>query len=325
MKSKYTHLTIFDRQTIEIQLKRWMKQSEIAEILKRHKSTISREIKLNSVVKKWKKKKQYLAKEAHLKSYLKRYYCKTQSMKINMNTTLRLFIIYHLKRKDILPSPKVIANLRNKTQTEKKNYITHTSIYSWLETGIWNKYKDLLLYKYKGYKKVKAVRWSRILWRIGLDQRSEKASNRIERWHFEADLIVSKKWFKWALLTLIDRKTRLPRIFKLNNKNSENVMKVIARVKDDIWIKSVTFDNWMEFAKHQLLNDIWIDTFFCEPYHSWEKWSIENLNRIIRRFFPKGTIFDNISEEKIRSTCQIIADTPREILGYVSPNQAHFQ
>ena len=51
----------------------------------------------------------------------------------------------------------------------------------------------------------------------------------------------------------------------------------------------------MEFAKHQLLHDIGIETYFCEPYHSREKGSIENLNRIIRRFFPKWTIFDDVS------------------------------
>ena len=324
MANKHTHLTIFDRQTIEIQLKRGTKKYEIAKILNKHKSTISREIKLNSVVKNWKKKNQYLAKEAHLKAYLRRYYCKKQSMKINMNSKLRLFIIYHLRRKDIIPSPKVIAKLWNKTQAEKKNYISHTSIYSWFETWMWNKYKDLLLYKYKWYKKVKAIKWSRIIWRIWLDKRPEEANNRTKQWHFEADLIVSKKWFKWSLLTLIDRKTRLPRIFKLKDKSSKNIMNLISSIKQEVWIKSVTFDNWMEFAKHQLLNDIWIDTYFCEAYHSREKWSIENLNRIIRRFFPKWTIFDYVSKKEIRSICNIIADTPREILDFLSPNQLHF-
>ena len=80
----------------------------------------------------------------------------------------------------------------------------------------------------------------------------------------------------------------------------------------------------MEFAFHQMLQDVWIDTYFCEPYHSREKWSIENLNRIIRRFFPKWTDFATVSKEKIKSICKIIADTPREILGFLSPNQVHF-
>lgn len=325
MRSNYRHLTIFDRQTIEIQLWRWTRQSEIAKILEKHKSTISREIQLNSVVKRWERKKQYLAKEAHLKAYLRRYYCKTQSMKINMNSKLKLFIIHNLKRKDILPSPKIIAKLWNNTQTDKKNHITHTSIYSWLETWMWNKYKKLLLYKYKWYKKVKKIKWSRILGRIWLEKRPVAANHRTENGHYEADLIVSKKWSKYALLTLTDRKTRLPRIHLLKDKSSKNIMEIIASEKEKYWIKSVTFDNGMEFALHHMLQKVWIETYFCEPYHSWEKGSIENLNRIIRRFFPKWTDFATVWEEKIRSICQIIADTPREVLGFISPNQAHFQ
>lgn len=325
MNRKYNHLTIFDRQTIEIQLKRWMKQLEIANLLKKHKSTIWREIKLNSVIKKWKIGKEYLAKEAHLKAYLRRYYCKKKSMKINMNSKMKIFIIYQLKRKDILPSPKIIAKLWNNIQTEKKNHITHTSIYSWLETWMWNKYKNLLLYKYKWYKKVKAVKWSKIIWRIWLDKRPEKANNRSEQGHYEADLILSNKWSKYVLLTLTDRKTRLPRIHLLKDKSSKNIMEIIKSEKEKYWIKSVTFDNWMEFAYHQILQKVWIETYFCEPYHSREKWSIENLNKIIRRFFPKWTDFATVSKEKIKSICKIIANTPREILGFLSPNQVHLQ
>lgn len=324
MGRKYKHLTKFDRQTIQIQLERGAKKKEIAKILQKHKSTISREIEKNSVTKRWTNKKVYLANEAELKAYLRRYYCKTQSMKINFNSAMKLFIIYHLKRKDMMCSPKVIAQLWNNSQTDKKNNITHTSIYAWLETGMWNKYKKLLLFKYKWYKRIKTKKWSKIIWRIWLENRPKWAHKRSEQWHFEADLIVSKKGFRGCVLTLVDRKTRVPIIFKLKSKQSAPIMKLIASVKEKYWIKTVTFDNWMEFAKHQLLNQVWIDTYFSDPYSPWQKGSIENLNRIIRRFFPKGTIFSEISKQKIRSVCKIIANTPREVLGFLSPNQVHF-
>ena len=325
MGKKYKHLTKFDRQTIQIQLEKGAKHKEIAKILKKHKSTIGREINKNSVMKSGTNKKVYLADEAELKAYLRRYYCKTQSMKINLNSTMKLFIIYHLKRKDMMCSPKIIAQLWNNNQTNKKNHITHTSIYSWLETGMWNKYKELLLFKYKWYKKKKTKKWSRIIWRIWLENRPKWAHKRIEQWHFEADLIVSPQWKKWALLTLTDRKTRVPIIFRLESKESEPIMLLIAWVKEKYWIKTVTFDNGLEFAKHQLLNQVWVDTYFSDPYSPWQKGSIENLNRIIRRFFPKWTIFSEISKKKIRSVCKIIANTPREILGFLSPNQVHFR
>jgi len=319
----WKHLTLQDRQTIEIQLWRWSKQYEIAKVLKRSESSISREITNNSIKKKWSNIIEYLALEADHKAYVKRWWTKTQSMKINMNNELQLFIISELQRVDIITSPKSIAFDRN-TKVNKCDTITHESIYKWLKKAAQDKYREFLLYK-KGYKTVKTAKWSKIIWRVPLDKRSDEANNRTEKWHFEADLIVSNKWNKAALLTLTDRKTRLPRVFKLKDKSSKNIMDIIASIKEEAWIKSVTFDNWMEFAFHYLLNEVWIDTFFCEPYHSREKWSIENLNRIIRRFFPKWTNFGDITEEEIEKVCNIIADSPREILGFLSPNQVHFE
>lgn len=322
---KYTQLDYQDRQSIEILLKRKMKKYEIADVLKKDPSTIWREIDRNSVKKKWTSIKVYLADEAEVKAYQRCWRSQIQSMKINMNFEMKKFIIEQIQRKDIIPSPKIIAELWNEKQKEKKENISHTSIYKWLETGDWNKYKSFLAHKVSWYRKRKPQTSKiKIKGRIPIEQRPEYINKREEKWHFEADLIVSKKGKKWAVLTLIDRKTRLPRIFKLKDKGSKNIMDLIAWIKEEVWIKSITFDNWMEFAYHYLLNEIWIDTYFCNPYSSREKWSIENLNKIIRRFFPKWTIFDDISEKKIRSICEIIANTPREILGFVSPNQAHF-
>ena len=318
----WKHLTLQDRQTIEIQLSRWSKQTEIAKVLKRWKSVISREIKNNSVKKKGSRKKEYLAYEADHKAYERRWRAKTQSMKINMNIQLKLFIISELERKDKITSAKSIAfEWNNRTDTDST--ITHESIYKWLKQPAQDKYRKHLLYK-KWYKKVKTKKWSRIIWRIPLDKRSKEANDRSENGHFEADLVVSKKWCKYAILTLIDRKSRLPRIHLLKDKSSANIMEIIKLEKEKFWIKSVTFDNWMEFAFHKMLQEVWIDTFFCEPYHSREKWSIENLNRIIRRWYPKWTDFSDYNQEDIEKVCKIIADSPREILGFKTPNEVHF-
>ena len=314
-----------DRVTIEIQLKRLAKNYEIAKIIWKDDTTIWREIKRNSVKKKWSNKTEYLSEEAEIKAYQRRWRKELQSMKIDMNSEMQKFIIEQIQRTDIIPSPKVISKLWNEKQKENKTKISHTSIYKWLETWMWNQYKKYLAFKHKWYsKKKEKANNVKIKDRIAIEQRPEIINNREEKGHFEADLIVSKKWFKWALLTLTDRKTRLSRIFKLKDKSSEYIMNLIASIKDEVWIKSVTFDNWMEFAFHHILKNIWIETYFCNPYSSWEKWSVENLNRIIRRFFPKWTIFDEISEEKIKSICSVIANTPREILWFLSPNQIHF-
>lgn len=320
----WKHLTLQDRETIEIQLKRWSKQYEIAEVLKRSPPSISREIKNNSIKKKWTNEIIYLALEADHKAYVRRLSAKSQSMKINLNWNLQRFIISELQRIDIITSPKTIASSWNKKNEDKSKHISHESIYKRLEQPAQDKYRKYLLYN-KWYKKIKATKWSKITWRVWLNERPKEANNRIEKGHFEADLVVSNKWNKSALLTLTDRKTRLPRIFKLKNKWSKNIMNIITSIKDEVWIKTVTFDNWMEFAYHYILQGVWIDTYFCEPYSSWEKWSIENLNRIIRRFYPKWTNFDDVTQEEIEKVCKIIADSPREILGFKSSNQVHFE
>jgi len=319
----WKHLTLQDRQTIEIQLNRKSSQKEIAKVLKRSESSISREIKNNSIKKKWSNKTEYLALEADNKAYLRRYNAKIQSMKINLNTELKLFIISELEREDKITSAKSIAFEWNQKE-DKKETITHESIYKWLWQPSNDKYRKYLLYK-KWYKKIKAKKWSRIIWRKSLIERSEEANNRTENGHFEADLIVSKKWCKYAILTLIDRRSRLPRIHLLKDKSSERIMEIIKSEKEKLWIKSITFDNGLEFAFHKILQDSWIDTYFCEPYHSREKWSIENLNRIIRRWFPKWTDFADYNQEEIERVCNIIADSPREILGFKTANQVHFQ
>ena len=325
MTKTYTHLSLQERESIEIHLWKWQKQKDIAQVLRRSESCISKEIKKWSVQKRGTHEKVYLAKEAHLKAYQRRWRSKTQSMKINLNSQMKQFIIKEIQRSDIENSPKSIAAAWNAQQIDKKNHISHTSIYAWLETWGWNKFKQYLLYKYKWYKKKSnKEKKSKILLRVWIEQRPEAVNQRNQQWHFEADLIVSKKWHKAALLTLIDRKTRLPRIWKLKDKSSSSIMEKIAQVKNEIGIQSVTFDNGMEFAKHYKLNDIWIQTYFSDPYSPWQKGSIENLNRMVRRFFPKGTIFDDIHPEKIKEVCDILTHTPREILGYLSPYQVHF-
>jgi hypothetical protein len=74
-----------------------------------------------------------------------------------MNTELKLYIIAELQRKDIITSPKTVANERNKKTENKKKHITHESIYKRLELPANDKYREFLLYK-KGYKKIKATK-----------------------------------------------------------------------------------------------------------------------------------------------------------------------
>lgn len=76
---------------------------------------------------------------------------------------------------------------------------------------------------------------------------------------------------------------------------------------------SITFDNGVENKQHKMLG---VPTFFCEPYSSWQKGGIENANKMLRRYFPRGTNFRIISQKAVDRVVAIINNKPRKILGY---------
>lgn len=315
----WKHITKDQRLEISILKRRGYKQVEISKELNIREDIISKELKRNSNVNAESWEREYIWSKAQMKHYQRRRWAKQQSMKINSHTPLKLFIISELKQ---YTPPKTIAYRWN-TKQKKNITITHGSIYKWLETWEWNKYKKYLLYEYTGYKKKTTTEKVIIPQRVSIEERCVLINERQEQWHYEADLIVSKKGYKWVLLTLIDRYSRKWLVVKLPNKTTKWVMKAIVRYRKRLWIKSITFDNGKEFSHHYKLRKHNINTYFCNPYSSWEKWSVENFNRIIRRWFPKWTVFDYISHQKIRSVMNLINNTPREILGFLTPNQVH--
>ena len=100
----------------------------------------------------------------------------------------------------------------------------------------------------------------------------------------------------------MDRATRITIIRKTASLTSIQTAKSILKATKPYrnTIKSITHDNGKEFSKHEKINKILnTKSYFCKPYHSWEKGTVENINGLIRRFFPKGTDFDTITEEQI--------------------------
>lgn len=129
---------------------------------------------------------------------------------------------------------------------------------------------------------------------------------------------------KSCLTVLVDRATRKTFIRKTASKTSiqtsTSILKALKPLSNNI--KSITYDNGCEFAKHEKINkELNIKSYFCKPYHSWEKGTVENINGLIRRFFPKGTDFDTISEEEIAYVEDWINNRPMKILNYMTPNE----
>ena len=144
--------------------------------------------------------------------------------------------------------------------------------------------------------------------RVDISQRSSDVNLRNEERHYEADTVLSSKGGKVCLAVFVERKTRMYFLQKIKDKSAGEMLSATMKVFRDskefgpLKVLSITYDNGTENANHELVNRMLnCKSFFCAPYHSWEKGQIENRNKILRQFFPKGTNFDLISDKEIHN------------------------
>ena len=130
-----------------------------------------------------------------------------------------------------------------------------------------------------------------------------------------------------CLTVIVDRATRLTRIRKTASHTARETVLSIASIKDTIHcpIRSITYDNGKEFTQHGINKMLNTTSYFCKPYHSWEKGTVENINGIIRRFFPKGTDFDAITKEEIKRVEDWINNRPMKVLGFKTPYEKYLE
>ena len=139
----------------------------------------------------------------------------------------------------------------------------------------------------------------------------------------EIDLVIGKD-HKGALLTINDRATGMLKLGYIPNKSARGVQAKTEELLED-WkpfIKTITSDNGKEFANHQeIAEELAIDFYFAKPYHSWQRGANENLNGLVRQYFPKGSNFDNITETAVKETENILNNRPRKRFGFKTPNE----
>ncbi|WLP85985.1 IS30 family transposase [Mycoplasma seminis] len=131
----------------------------------------------------------------------------------------------------------------------------------------------------------------------------------------------------YNLLTFTERKTRYGIIKKIKGKNPWNVAEVLWNLirEKQLNVKSITADNGFEFSKLFYLGyRLQIIIYRADPYASFQKGGNENFNGLVRRFFPKGTNFNNISEEEILAVQNEINNMPREIFNWQSADELFY-
>ena len=159
-----------------------------------------------------------------------------------------------------------------------------------------------------------------------ISQRPEVIEQRKEYGHWEMDLIIGKKETKSVLLTLTERAKRQELIFKLPNRKASTIRKVFDKLERATpnfaeVFRSITTDNGSEFLQYEeLIKSIHggkrFDIYYCHSFASWEKGTNENQNRMIRRWYPKGTDFSKVTNKDIAELQDWMNSYPRKILNW---------
>lgn len=162
-----------------------------------------------------------------------------------------------------------------------------------------------------------------------IEERPEVINLRSEVGHWEIDTIIGrKKGHKPVLLSLVERTSRKAILCKLPDKSSDSVKRALDRVchEHPSELSSLTSDNGWEFSQlPQWEEETHIPVYFAHPYSAYERGTNENYNGLVRRFFPKGTDFTKISEDKIHEVEQRINNMPRKLHGFKSSSQVYAQ
>lgn len=192
-----------------------------------------------------------------------------------------------------------------------KTSVCRVTLYSYIEKGVFLRLtnKDLWvksLKKKREYNTVKRIAHPKL---PSIEIRPDYVSSRQEYGHWEMDLIVGKAETKPVLLTMTERLSREELIFKLPDRKAATIRAVFDKLERSTLgfrekFKTITTDNGPEFLEYDLLTRSIRDgrkrfeVYYCHSYSAWEKGSVENHNRMIRRFFPKGTDFSRVTKSR---------------------------
>lgn len=308
----YYQLTENERYQIYSLRKAGHSQAEIAELLERHPSTISRELRRNTGL------RGYRPGQAHKLSDVRRREAhKARKVTDEVQRQIEL-----LTRQDLSPQQTAIY-LERHTGVSLHHETIYQIIYADQASG-GDLYTHLRIAS-KPYRKRYGSydRRGKIKNRVSIEERPVVVDQMSRIGDWEGDTVIGKGR-SGALLTMVERKTLFTVIVRLTGKRADLLADAavahMAHLKDKI--KTITFDNGLEFSGHEVIaRGLGADIYFAHPYASWERGINENTNGLIRQYFPKGTDFNKVTDDQVRFVMNRLNSRPRESRGGKSPNE----
>jgi IS30 family transposase len=276
--------------------------------LNRSVSTISEEISRNSV------KGEYNPIKAQHKAYVRRHNASYRGKKIVDNQELRQFV-----EESLLDGQSAEA-IEGRLKYKEKHLpnVSKDTIYRFLRSP-YGKYIGLKLKKKKYRKKRPKV--TKLKDRVFIDKRPKIIEQRGRIGDLEADFIVSGRDGKGVLLVAVDRKLRISFLEIIHEVTIDQVHLAFTRIKKRFpEMRTLTIDNDLLFQMHQALEKLLnVKIYFCDPYSSWQKGTVENRNKIIRKFIPKGSDLRWYDEDDVKAVEDYLNDRYLKCLKYATP------
>lgn len=309
----YNQLTQCQRYQIYALLKSDHNQTEIAQTIGVHKSTISRELKRN------RGHRGYRPKQAHRKAASRR---KWDRSRIPLQTW---GWIEEKIRQDW--SPEQIMLWMKKYQEIS---VSHEWIYQYIYA---DKRAGGDLHKHLRCQKKRRKRYGRhdrrgnLVDQVSIEQRPSIVDERSRLGDWEADTVIGKK-SPYALVTLVDRKSRFALVKKINHRTEEATRDAVIQMLKPYHLKTLTItcDNGREFAGHKAIaEELGADVYFAHPYSSWERGTNENTNGLLRQYFPKGSDFSKITDKEVLFAQKRLNQRPRKCLNIMTPEMVFYK
>lgn len=244
-------------------------------------------------------------------------------VKLNDPTFRKMIVIEIQKGR----SPEIIAG---RLKREKgRTVIGVETLYKFMYESAIGKRDKLYEYLPRGKKKRtkkygRKAQKSRLEGRVFIESRSKEANERSEIGHWETDSLLCK--WRTPVNVLAERVSRKVIVTKLAGSDARATTAAITERLNEEVVASITADNGPENAEHlQISKQLSADFFFCHPYHSWEKGTVENRNGVIRRYLPRSTDLSKWTQNELDEIADDINNTPMKCLDFQTPNEVYSQ
>lgn len=302
------NLSRAERLEIGILLEKGYSLRSIARTLCRSPNTLSYEVRENSVY------GTYEPLKAHAKARLRKRMRRLAFSKIEEYPALKQLVIEKLAQHW---NPDEIAGYLKRNESRYPWYVSKTALYEWLRTARGERYCVHLYSQRKRVKRRKGKKTGRVMipHRVDISERSSGADNRTRYGHHERDTLLGRRGTAVHIKTGVERKSRFILAVKVRGMRPAVHAEAERLMNASIRTVSVTRDNGLENKLHE---EVGASSFFCRAYASWQKGSVEHANKMIRRYFPKGTDFRSVPQRELDRVVSVINRKPRRILGYCS-------